>query len=476
MGILERGPFLTNTTNFPSSFMLNRTPRSARRTRSSVNNYMTAHEFRFASSIAASRSWSVLSDACMTSSSSPHSIYIDQTLFSTAHSSNDFESSYIHCESLSRRHCLSGLHTIQIRGRLKKYYALHSYETGTLIHGCALDLGHITPSVSDIDLCNVNLKSKRCITPIAARKVTLTSESKMHLPEPVTAGLSDNSHISHAPNHMRRVCAQEAPSSSQRLDDGRSPLSLASAAAATSYTNSCVERVVSGRHLSNAIRPSHSFYSTDCAIPTAVSPDCVVGSTPAIMAETCTARCADTSGDICGHHTNSVVSSSAEDDVELCRFCFGGEDTINVFVQPCACRGSQRFVHSECLKKWQMYNSENPSVANFCKVCRCKFHGSSDRHIGHIILSTTYIVLSTTISFLMKMDWRVYLSAFYSVNFLLLHQIIVQLQISAPFTYVAYTLVTLPVFLFCSDICVEIFLWQQKYSYEDAIHAGLNGL
>ncbi|CAE7720790.1 unnamed protein product [Symbiodinium microadriaticum] len=36
-----------------------------------------------------------------------------------------------------------------------------------------------------------------------------------------------------------------------------------------------------------------------------------------------------------------------------CRFCLGGDADDTVFVAPCSCRGGQRWVHLECLRRWQ---------------------------------------------------------------------------------------------------------------------------
>lgn len=41
-----------------------------------------------------------------------------------------------------------------------------------------------------------------------------------------------------------------------------------------------------------------------------------------------------------------------EDDEDLCRICRSPEESGNPLRYPCACRGSIKFVHEECLRLW----------------------------------------------------------------------------------------------------------------------------
>src|SRR5688572_19805468 len=41
-------------------------------------------------------------------------------------------------------------------------------------------------------------------------------------------------------------------------------------------------------------------------------------------------------------------------DDKQCRICFEAEETHSRLVSPCKCKGSQKFVHEECLAKWQV--------------------------------------------------------------------------------------------------------------------------
>ena len=84
-------------------------------------------------------------------------------------------------------------------------------------------------------------------------------------------------------------------------------------------------------------------------------------------------------------HTECSVMNS---DVPLCRFCFEPEvesDTNCGLISPCDCLGSQRFVHSSCLKKWQMTVmvasttggrlSSSEQRVTHCSVCGAPFRG-----------------------------------------------------------------------------------------------------
>ena len=41
-----------------------------------------------------------------------------------------------------------------------------------------------------------------------------------------------------------------------------------------------------------------------------------------------------------------------EEEEKMCRYCFGNEED-GPLVSPCACLGGQKYVHMDCLKRWQ---------------------------------------------------------------------------------------------------------------------------
>jgi hypothetical protein len=73
----------------------------------------------------------------------------------------------------------------------------------------------------------------------------------------------------------------------------------------------------------------------------------------------------------------------AENDVEkrtgLCRFCFTGSECGRL-IEPCACSGSQRFVHKKCLRRWWRvsYHTRGQRETT-CRVCHVKYSYESSR-------------------------------------------------------------------------------------------------
>ena len=48
----------------------------------------------------------------------------------------------------------------------------------------------------------------------------------------------------------------------------------------------------------------------------------------------------------------TVGGSSEQHSEAVCRICYG-EGSCSDIVEPCACRGSVRWVHKSCLQSWQ---------------------------------------------------------------------------------------------------------------------------
>lgn len=53
-------------------------------------------------------------------------------------------------------------------------------------------------------------------------------------------------------------------------------------------------------------------------------------------------------------------------EASTCRFCFEEE---GILISPCACSGSQKWIHENCLVKWYEMKPENHS----CSVCKTNF-------------------------------------------------------------------------------------------------------
>jgi len=73
------------------------------------------------------------------------------------------------------------------------------------------------------------------------------------------------------------------------------------------------------------------------------------------------------------------AQGTVPDDVPTCYMCFDEENTpVNPLVSPCACLGSTRYVHLNCLRRWHTADAENQicflsSVDVTCSVCKTTF-------------------------------------------------------------------------------------------------------
>ena len=50
--------------------------------------------------------------------------------------------------------------------------------------------------------------------------------------------------------------------------------------------------------------------------------------------------------------TAAATMAQDDDDEDICRFCFG-DASDGTLISPCACKGDQKWVHVECLQRWQ---------------------------------------------------------------------------------------------------------------------------
>ena len=57
----------------------------------------------------------------------------------------------------------------------------------------------------------------------------------------------------------------------------------------------------------------------------------------------------------------------SDNDISECRICFEPQTIDNIFIYPCACNGTSKYVHIKCLKKWR------DTTTNLIAKKRCKF-------------------------------------------------------------------------------------------------------
>lgn len=80
--------------------------------------------------------------------------------------------------------------------------------------------------------------------------------------------------------------------------------------------------------------------------------------------------------------TTSGVREEEDEDPGQCRFCFTGSECGSL-VAPCACNGSQRFVHKRCLRQWQRVSFQSRGVyETACRVCHAEYSIASSSKGG----------------------------------------------------------------------------------------------
>jgi len=65
---------------------------------------------------------------------------------------------------------------------------------------------------------------------------------------------------------------------------------------------------------------------------------------------------------------------SVERDELICRICQLSEDSINnQLVSCCSCRGSSKYVHVDCLKKWRQTRNAQGEDVLVCEICKQQY-------------------------------------------------------------------------------------------------------
>lgn len=79
---------------------------------------------------------------------------------------------------------------------------------------------------------------------------------------------------------------------------------------------------------------------------------------------------------------------------KICRICLCSDDTSGPteMISPCACKGTMRYVHSRCLKKWWYHDSFIPRCDR-CEQCLEKYNITPDS-----LSSCSFIHVATLVS------------------------------------------------------------------------------
>lgn len=86
---------------------------------------------------------------------------------------------------------------------------------------------------------------------------------------------------------------------------------------------------------------------------------------------------------------------------EICRICLDSANP-NQLISPCACKGTQQYVHRDCLLNWQetamdtfLTSPSKPSFANFnvCNICKTPYNlNSSYRKLLYLSPHVDYLL------------------------------------------------------------------------------------
>ncbi len=69
--------------------------------------------------------------------------------------------------------------------------------------------------------------------------------------------------------------------------------------------------------------------------------------------------------------SQTAAVATQPDEGDQCRICFSGAEDGKL-ISPCKCDGTQKYVHEECLRKWQR-TCAGTRKAKYCGVCRARF-------------------------------------------------------------------------------------------------------
>ena len=86
-----------------------------------------------------------------------------------------------------------------------------------------------------------------------------------------------------------------------------------------------------------------------------------------------------------------------EDDTPFCRFCFEEDNPSNRLITPCTCRGSQEWIHTNCLTLWRERWPPTDVRHTHCPVCTAVWTVPGPRTLNlgkkYIVCSWVYLLL-----------------------------------------------------------------------------------
>lgn len=80
-----------------------------------------------------------------------------------------------------------------------------------------------------------------------------------------------------------------------------------------------------------------------------------------------------------------------EQDTPVCRFCLdGGQTKKNPFLEPCKCKGTQKYVHEKCLSRWRRMDPGKNETR--CLLCLSPYTLAIGELREHVPNESTFVL------------------------------------------------------------------------------------
>lgn len=91
-------------------------------------------------------------------------------------------------------------------------------------------------------------------------------------------------------------------------------------------------------------------------------------------------------------HCSKVVKSPKCDGVSTCYVCYDESEEDNPLIAPCKCSGDTKYIHVDCLKRWNTGDDKNEictvideNNARSCSICKTAYPNSTKTKDGKIV-------------------------------------------------------------------------------------------